>query len=146
MAKKIKGKVKEGFICIVKNENRHHFAAEKYLMLYIEEETRKEFPILMTENERNIAKRRAERRKDLIPSGSAIFNHSVRKGHLTSVENKKKKHWFESDFYLVAKITDENNKNYTLMFTDNQFDIIEDRTFKNKEDLIKKGFITDIFD
>lgn len=147
MAKLLKGTVKEGHICLVENIDPHRFAARQYFQIWIEwDHVEEEAYQLFTANELVVAKLRAQKKSDLIPTGSKLFNSNVRLGHVSWIENKSKKYRFEADGYYFVKLENLDKEENWYAFTKRQLDISLKRTLKNKEDAVKKSLLTDLID
>ncbi len=70
----------------------------------------------------------------------------MKAGQLVKVENKNP-HAAANDSYLAVWVEDEDGGNERcLLFTDIQIKTAQHRANQNKEDLTKKGFLTDLFD
>jgi hypothetical protein len=147
MPELIKGTVKEGYVCLVKNINPHRFASKQYYQVWVEwDHVKEEAHQLFTLNELVTARQRANKKTELIPTGSKLFNSNVRLGHVSWVENKNKKHRFEAKGYFFVKLIDLDGDEGWYAFTKHQLDISLRRTLKNKEDSVKKSMLTDLFD
>ena len=73
MSELIKGTVKEGYICLVKNINPHRFASKHYYQAWVEwDHVKEEAHQLFTLNELVTARQRANKKTELIPTGSKI--------------------------------------------------------------------------
>ena len=149
MAKgQIKGKVREGCIAVVRNENPHRFASRTYLMAWVEDEADgREKPLLFTEGEAAIAAARGVRKSSMAPSGSRVrFFSRSRLGHMSVVENLNKAHRFEADYYYFVKLESPEGRRTWYAFTERQMKSIRHRTESNPEDVVRKSFLTDLTD
>lgn len=147
MPELIKGTVKEGHICLVKNINPHRFASKQYYQAWIEwDYVKEEAYQLFTINELVTARKRASKKQELIPTGMKLFNSNVRLGHVSWIENNSKKYHFEADGYYFVKLEDLDGDEAWYAFTKRQLDISLKRTLKNKEDAVQKSLLTDLID
>lgn len=70
----------------------------------------------------------------------------VKAGRIFEVDNKLRKTSANKQYYAVY-VEDTNGGNERcLLFTKNQLLIANRRALRNKEDLLKKSFLTDILD
>lgn len=147
MSRLIAGKVKEGYVSIVENVNRHRFSPETYVMMWIEDEDDgKEKPILMTENDFRVASSRGEKKSSMAPSGNRLFSSKSRLGHMSYVRNVDKAHRFEADGYYFINARNVDGEDVILAFTRKSLEVVVNRTAKNQEDIVKKSFLTDVID
>lgn len=72
----------------------------------------------------------------------------IKSGRLVRVWNTEKKKFSNAaPKYVSVWVEDADGKNERcLLFTENEIKRAEDRSNKNKEDLTKKSFFTDIID
>lgn len=70
----------------------------------------------------------------------------VVKGRLISVENTDRK-FGSSENYIAIQVEDADGSNERcILFTDAEIAKAEERANKNPEDLVKKGFFSNLFD
>lgn len=145
--KVLKGKVREGHFCLVENKNPYPTANKKYVQGTIEWDHEKVEAIqLFTEHEIEVAKKRAKRKENLIPKGSSLIKSSTRFGHISFVKNKKKTHFSESNGYYFVKMHHFKFADCWYCFTPKALTRSLQRTVKNKEDIVAKNLLTDLFD
>jgi len=66
-------------------------------------------------------------------------------GKIIRVENKERKFGANPE-YLAIWVENQKGVEYCLLFTERELSVAKDRADKNKEDIPRKGFFTDLFD
>ena len=69
----------------------------------------------------------------------------VKAGKIIRVDNKERKFGANPE-YLAIWVENQSNDEFCLLFTERELKVAKDRGDKNKEDIPRKGFFTDLFD
>lgn len=69
----------------------------------------------------------------------------VKAGKIIKVDNKERKFGANPE-YLAIWVENQSNDEFCLLFTERELKVAKDRADKNKEDIPRKGFFTDLFD
>lgn len=149
-------KIKAGKIIRVKNQKQRKFTNEKnvYYTIWVEDhDGGNERCIFLTEKELERIEYRSSRNiEDSIsidePDNAIQLTDSRDKlGRIKPVYNKNKKMFTEPDYYNAVIVCDEDESNQRcLIFNDVELLKYEQRANKNKEDIPKKSFLTDLLD
>ena len=85
-------------------------------------------------------------RKGFKQTAKVLDKVKVVMGRLVRVQNVGRK-FGANEVYVAVQVEDANGKNERcLLFSEDQIRVAADRALKNKEDLTKKDFFTDLTD
>ena len=85
-------------------------------------------------------------RKGFVQTASLLDKVKVVQGRLVRVQNVGRK-FGANDIYIAVQVEDANGKNERcLLFSEDQILVAQDRAKKNREDLTKKDWFTDLTD
>jgi hypothetical protein len=141
-------KVLAGNLIKIKNKNKKKFsnAKDDYYAIWVEDANGKnERCLLFTDEELNrIRTRSSKNTEDHISLDSKINSDKVVFSRLIPVKNKNRRP-FSNTHYLAIWIDGEETSKCFLM-TENEIKKAEYRAFRNREDLTKKNWLTDLLD
>jgi len=146
--------IKAGQIIAVENTKRPHFTNAKtsYYLVWVEDHTGgNERPLMLTHKElQRIINRASKNSEDLISTTDSnalvITDSSIVRGRLIPVWNKNRRYKAENTYYYALLVEGINSGLKCLLFTEAELTKVEYRANRNKEDIVKKGFIADLLD